>query len=413
MPLSDADLLAATLSREYVPIKSLDLPRVPSDAVRDGPHQGVFMENGELTRRFLRSGAAFLDDPDDVGLFDGKDVGMAVYKSPPSHIICVNDALLIGYRTILTVDGGFFTDEAIVEPAECRARLERLARADDFSNEATGLTPTGIGERFTLNARARRLRHVAGTAVFIGSDEPLSYGSFLFRVLPKVRTMRANGLIGETCVAVAQQKPYRDLLILAGVPDATIVLHDINTITRVDRLLVPSLNNPHGYIDPESRRFFAELGRTGGATGLGRRIYVSRQKHNAAGWSTRVMVNEGELIARLEHMGFDIVEPERLDVKDQIATFAAADLVVGPSGSGMYNTLFCRPGTKVIDLQSERQWIYSYAAMYASLGLEYGIFVGKADPTDGNLVHRRWTVNIEALAARIHDFAGGQDRHWR
>jgi len=41
----------------------------------------------------------------------------------------------------------------------------------------------------------------------------------------------------------------------------------------------------------------------------------------------------------------------------------------------MYNTMFCHPGTKVIDIQSEDHWIYSYTGMYASLELNYGIFV--------------------------------------
>jgi capsular polysaccharide biosynthesis protein len=407
MPLSDKDFFAAALSREHVLINPLDLPRLRFDAIRTATDEGVFMENGERIRRFLRSGASFLDDPDEVDLFDANEVGMAVYKSPPSHVVCVNDALLLGYRTIVTTGGSCFIDEAFVEPAQYQARLERLARADDFANEATGLIPTGTARRFMLQPRSRQMRHVAGTAVFIGSDEPLSYGSFLFRVLPKVRTMRQTGLIGETCIAVAQQKPHRDLLGLAGVPDTTIMLHDSGVLTRVDRLLVPSLNNPHGFIDPESRAFFAELSSTSDGRGRGRRIYVSRLGHNAAGWSTRVMVNEIELIARLEGMAFDIVEPERLDVRDQIATFAAADLVVGPAGSGMYNTLFCRPGAKVIDLQSEKQWIYSYAGMYASLGLDYGIFVGRSDPMDKGQVHRRWTVNIDALVTRIEKFTKG------
>ena len=66
--------------------------------------------------------------------------------------------------------------------------------------------------------------------------------------------------------------------------------------------------------------------------------------------------------------------------------------------------MFCHPGTKVIDIQSEPKWIYSYTGMYASLQLNYGIFVGKADPADTKEVHRRWAVNIDALIGRIRAF---------
>jgi capsular polysaccharide biosynthesis protein len=60
------------------------------------------------------------------------------------------------------------------------------------------------------------------------------------------------------------------------------------------------------------------------------------------------MLNEAALIERLRPLGFDIVEPQCLTAAAQIAAFAAADLVVGPSGSRMFNAVFCRPGTKLI-----------------------------------------------------------------
>ena len=65
------------------------------------------------------------------------------------------------------------------------------------------------------------------------------------------------------------------------------------------------------------------------------------------------MLNEEELIARLRPLGFDIIEPQSLTATEQIAAFASADLVVGPSGSGMFNAVFCRPGAKLIDMKSE------------------------------------------------------------
>jgi capsular polysaccharide biosynthesis protein len=131
---------------------------------------------------------------------------------------------------------------------------------------------------------------------------------------------------------------------------------------------------------------------------------VSRYGLNRAGWSTRIMRNEEELIARLGSIGFEAIEPEQMSMREQIAAFASASIVVGPSGSGMFNTIFCHPGTKIIDLQSESQWIYSYTGMYASLGLRYGIFVGKAETPDGQPVHRPWQVNIEALMVRLRTF---------
>jgi capsular polysaccharide biosynthesis protein len=228
----------------------------------------------------------------------------------------------------------------------------------------------------------------------------------LFRVVPKVKAIRDLDLTDAPCIAYAEQKPFMDLLNLCGIPAANIQLHDINAVTRIDRAIIPCLRDPHAYLDPESFDLFAELRASFGVRPTGRKLYVSRFGLNKTGrGASRIMVNEGELITRLEAMGFDIIEPENLSVRDQILAFSSASIVVGPSGSGLFNTMFCHPGTKVIDLQSEPQWIYSYTGMYSSLKLEYGIFVGKADPADTKPVHRQWAVNIDALIARILAFS--------
>jgi hypothetical protein len=381
----------------------MDLPRIGRAAVATSQRDGAYIEGGGQRRMFSRYAAAFLDDPDQVGLFP-EGIGPAHYWYPPAHVAATSHAVLVGYRTILTPDKRFYTDEAYVEPVVFQNQLIRLSRPDPFSNEATGLRPTDRETYFEFNPGTRAERYVEGNVLVLCSDEPFSYGSFLFRVVPKVKAVRDLGLAGATYIAYAQQKPFMDLLEFCGIPGSNIVLHDIHALTRIDRAIVPCMRNPHAYLDPESCEVFAELRALYGVHPTSRKIYVSRLGISKAGWSTRVMVNETELIARLAAIGFDTIEPEQLSVRDQIRTFSSASVMVGPSGSGLFNCMFCHPGTKVIDIQSEPQWIYSYTGMYSSLQLDYGIFVGKADPTDIKPVHRRWEVNIDALIARIGDF---------
>jgi hypothetical protein len=71
----------------------------------------------------------------------------------------------------------------------------------------------------------------------------------------------------------------------------------------------------------------------------------------------------------------------------------------------MFNCVFCHPGTKLIDLESEPHWMYAHTGLFASCQLEYGIFCGQSDPDDPVPEHKRWTVDIEALIDRIQDFA--------
>lgn len=389
--------------RIFTAVKPTDLPRLTRGDLLAGTTDGIHVSGPDKLRVYYRYGAAFVDDPDQVGLFaDG--VAVSPYEYTPVFTAVVHNAVLCGYRTLLTTDGRFFSDEGYADIGLFENQLRRLSRPDEFSNEMTGLAPTGEHGRFRFNTNRRNQVHLEGTATVLSSDEPLSYGSFLFRVVPKVVALRELDLMDAPCVAYAHQKPFMDLLNLCGIPAARIVLQDLRGLTSIERAIIPCMRAQHTYFDPESIALFAEIRSRYGQPQSARRIYVSRRSLNSEGWSTRIMANESELISRLSAAGFDIIEPERIPVREQIQTFSSASIVVGPSGSGLFNTVFCHPGTQIVDIQSEPQWIYSYAGMYASLGLNYGIFIGKSDPSDRAPVHRRWSVNIDALMGRLATF---------
>jgi capsular polysaccharide biosynthesis protein len=388
----------------YRAINPLDLPRLAREQILTDSATGIYVETDEPYREFFRYPAAFVDDPNDVGIF-GQNIDVTAYWYPPVFAAAVTDATLVGYRTILTPGKDFFTDEAYVDEEVFQHQLQRISRADPFSSEMTGLGPTNREMYFQFDPGERACVKVEGDAVVLCSDEPLSYGSFLFRTLPKIRSVRDLGMTGLPCIVHAAPKSFMDLLNLSGLPASKIIQHDLNSVTKISRAIVPAMRNPHAYLDPETCELYAELRAAFGARPKGRKIYVSRHGLNQTGrGATRVMVNEVALIARLESMGFETIEPENLSVADQIKTFSSASIIVGPSGSGLFNVMFCHPGTKVIDIQSEPHWIYSYTGMYSSLQLEYGIFLGKPDPKDTRPVHREFTVNIEALAARAKAF---------
>jgi capsular polysaccharide biosynthesis protein len=83
----------------------------------------------------------------------------------------------------------------------------------------------------------------------------------------------------------------------------------------------------------------------GPPSGVGERIYVSRR----GGWA-RSLLDESELESRLAKLGFSIVQPELYKVDQQIQMFHRAKVVVGPTGSGFANVIYCRPGTLVVEI---------------------------------------------------------------
>lgn len=376
-------------------------PQVDPTTLRQaGTGQGIFHESPLLTRHFHRDAPDFIDDPDNTGLFS--HIQAATYASPAIFTAAADDAVLCGYRTLIS--GSVFFDDQMFLSSEAQSRyLDRLASIEPFPNEDTRLRRQEDG-RFVLEQSGQTWRHFEGTAIILCSTEPSNYGSFLFRVLPKVATLKKLGLLDLPVVCWNIHPASQSLLEMAGVNPRNIIWHDTHAVTRFDRVIVPGLQNPDAYLDTETRAFYAELRKKFGEPQGKRRLYVSRYVPWRQSMNGRIMLNEAELIERLAAIGFDIIAPETLPSREQVRLFSSAEVVVGPSGSGMFNTVFCHPGTKVVDIESEPDWIYAHTGLFGSCGMRYGLFCGTVDPADKAPVHRRWTVNIEALLSRLDQF---------
>ena len=64
----------------------------------------------------------------------------------------------------------------------------------------------------------------------------------------------------------------------------------------------------------------------------------------------RALTNEEAIKKYLKKNGFVLVDPESLELKDQIAVFSSAKIVIGIMGASMTNTAFCAQNTDVIYL---------------------------------------------------------------
>ena len=383
---------------------ALRLPVVDADHLDDCLPASVFIEPPGKARRFMRRAPEFHDDPDGVGMFSGFTQDTITY--PPAFVATARNARVVGFRTVLSENGFFFNDDSVIGPEERRLLLTQLAMPDPL-NEETGLKPAGALGRFALDPGDRTMQRVEGTAVLLSSAEPSNYGSWLFRVLPKLHTMAQINLCQPLRYLVWAGYPaFQEYLRLLGISEHQIIHHDpTNIIYHLDQLIVPSIRNNTAFLDPESLTLFARLrDELGGAQRPGTRIYVSRMLHSQRGSSSRVMLNEPELVERLVGLDFSIVAPETLSAPEQILTFSSAEMVVGPSGSGMFNVVFCHPGTKIIDIESEPHWIHAHLSLFASCGLRYGIFVGNAEDRDFREHHKPWKINIDALISRIASF---------
>jgi capsular polysaccharide biosynthesis protein len=102
----------------------------------------------------------------------------------------------------------------------------------------------------------------------------------------------------------------------------------------------------------------------------GRKIYISRT--DAA---RRKASNSDEIGDMVSALGFEVVTLSKLSFLEQATIFHTSDVIVGEHGSGLANLVFCREGTKVIEILN-RFWMYPcFYAIAISVGLEYHFHV--------------------------------------
>ncbi|MDC1490386.1 glycosyltransferase family 61 protein [bacterium] len=97
--------------------------------------------------------------------------------------------------------------------------------------------------------------------------------------------------------------------------------------------------------------------------GNSNRIIVSRGSSTTRRW-----LNENDCKESLNTLGFELIDPSKLSLSEQVKAFSSAEIILGPHGAGLTNIMFCNPGTKVIEIRSQEQGgEYSSANCYEEL----------------------------------------------
>lgn len=151
--------------------------------------------------------------------------------------------------------------------------------------------------------------------------------------------------------------------------------------------------HPFWFLDPELlgtvRR--AAQARHGKPTGGPRpkMVYLSRTDA-----TRRRMVNEKELIARLESRGVKPVLMSGLSGTDQLELISQADLVIAPHGGALLNLVAAQSGTRVVELFTPEVGTLAFAAIALACGLDYRFHIGR--PAKGGILDNMpWTTNAD------------------
>jgi capsular polysaccharide biosynthesis protein len=102
------------------------------------------------------------------------------------------------------------------------------------------------------------------------------------------------------------------------------------------------------------------------------KIYIRREDANY-----RKILNEADLISKLRKQEFEIINPQHFEILEQMKIFSNAEVIITPHGSNMSNILFCKEGTKIIEISPELNNTYEqniskrYKNIADNLNLEF------------------------------------------
>ncbi|MCT7983528.1 glycosyltransferase 61 family protein [Laspinema sp. A4] len=276
-----------------------------------------------------------------------------VYRNPETFVTQIPSGRAWGdsYSTAVINSEGLFLDEL------CQGSASTLA----ISQKLPPATP------------------LAGTTAFLSVRGGNTYYHWMADLLPRIKLLQLADLQLEEIdffVVNSCHLPFqRETLNLLGIPTHKIIQNSQNPHIKTSNLVVPSLPGDVGLMSPWSSQFLREsFLEKATAQGLQTpdRIYISRR--NA---SYRRILNEEETIARLSPYGFVPIILESLSFLEQVALFANAKAIIAPHGAGLTNTVFCNPGTRLIEIFSPDMVSVNYWVVSNIIGLDYSYLIGE------------------------------------
>jgi len=227
-----------------------------------------------------------------------------------------------------------------------------------------------------------------GVATLLSAPGGGGYYHWLIDLLPRLRLLEEAGMpvdaSDHVIVNATSARYQRETLARLGVSGDRIVESRWHPHIRAERLVVPSLPGDFGHAPRWACDFLRDAFLPAeGVEDAGALLYLNRTHV-----THRRVTNEAEFIARLQTLGFENPALERLPVAEQARRMAAARVVVAPHGAALTNLVFCRPGTRVIELLSPSDVSHVYWTLADTMGLDYAFLLAEGlEPPIGEDPH--------------------------
>lgn len=260
----------------------------------------------------------------------------------------------------------------------------------DVSRVFRGWDGAVAAENYDGCGSPKNLRGRTGVIATAGKG----YYHFLWDSIPRLGLLKLGGYepaeLDQLIVKKVNFDCRDEILALMGIDPARLVASHASSCFQASELILPSLVNAEGthaqagapYVPARWVCDFlrATFPPTGAASDAGAGLFISRR-----GASKRRVENEDEIAAFLAKRSIRAVSLETLTFQQQVDLFASAAIVVAPHGAGLSNLVFCKSGTRVVEIFPPDEAPPCYWAISAQCGLRYQYFIGESGAAPDSL----------------------------
>jgi hypothetical protein len=220
------------------------------------------------------------------------------------------------------------------------------------------------------------VKRLRGTAVVLATGlGQRNYYHWTAEIMPRLRLLEQAGVQPDFYCIPKRHRYHYESLELMGIPRARLVTVGKYTHLQAENLMVPSVNRQE-MTQANAQYLYQKIAVVRGPNPKVRtsaKVYIARRRRH---W--RSIQNESRLMERLSKLGFQRYYLEDMSMLEQVQLFYHADTVVGPHGSGLVNLVYCKPGTRVVEIGTPVRPSGLFHRIAHHRGLHYKNFIGIA-----------------------------------
>jgi capsular polysaccharide biosynthesis protein len=113
--------------------------------------------------------------------------------------------------------------------------------------------------------------------------------------------------------------------------------------------------------------------------------------------------NEAEVVDLLQRRGVYILDQRRLGTVDRINLFRNAEVVIGPSGQGLTDVLFCKPGALLWEWMPDHHQNVSFNRLAQAAEVDYwgDLFESRTNPE----IPGQWHIDLGVVSRRLSELS--------